>query len=292
MGDDVESREKKLYETFSITMELERPILHDEVEEENKTREKNNKKILNHKNIKNVMRWILAGLVIAIVGFFIWANNSYKPQAMAHSALISDENVIVNKDKFITFTPANTNPTKGFIFYPGARVNPESYAPICKDIAQKGYKVFIVEPTLNLAILSPNKAKDVIEENSDISTWVVGGHSLGGTIAAKFASNNRTLVDGVVLLASYPMNDDLKSLSMDVISIWGSKDGVVNFKSLIESKEKLPSDATFVEIEGGNHAQFGDYGKQKGDNEAIINQEKQIDITSKSIIKFLDKIEQ
>ena len=292
MGDDIESREKKLYETFSITMELERPILHDEVEEENKTREKKNRKIINHKNIKNIMMWILAGLVIAMIGFFIWANNSYKPQAMAHLALVSDENVIVNKGKFITFTPANTNPTKGFIFYPGAKVNPESYAPICKDIAQKGYKVFIVEPTLNLAILSPNKAKNVIKENNDISTWVVGGHSLGGTIAAKFASNNRTLVDGVVLLASYPMNDDLKSLSMDVISIWGSKDGVVNFKSLIESKEKLPSDATFVEIEGGNHAQFGDYGKQKGDNDAIINQEKQIDITSKSIVKFLDKIKQ
>lgn len=291
MGDDVESREKKLYETFSITMELERPILHDEVEED-KTSEKNNKKISSNKNIKNIVKWLLVGLTIAIIGFFIWANNTYKPQAMAHLALTSDENITVNKDEFITFTPANTEPTKGFIFYPGAKVEPESYAPICREIAQMGYKVFIVEPTLNLAILSPNKGKDVIKENSNINSWVVGGHSLGGTAAAKFASDNKTLVDGVVLLASYPMNDDLKSLNMDVISIWGSKDGVVNFKSLIESKEKLPSDATFVEIEGGNHAQFGDYGKQKGDNEAIINQEKQIDITSKSIAEFLDKIEQ
>lgn len=289
MGDETEERERRLYETFSITMELERPILHDEVEEE--TNKKTNKKILNNKNIKNIGKLIIISLIIAIIGFFIWANKTYEPQAMAHLALRSDENVVVKKDEFITFTPTNNNPTKGFIFYPGAKVNPESYAPICKYIAQRGYKVFIVDPTLNLAILSPNKAKDVIKENSDINSWVVGGHSLGGTAAAKFASTNKALVDGVVLLASYPMNDDLKSLNTDVISIWGSKDGVVDFKSLIESKEKLPSDATFVEIEGGNHAQFGDYGKQKGDNEAIINQEKQMDITSKKIVEFLDKIE-
>ncbi|HBH2028666.1 TPA: alpha/beta hydrolase, partial [Clostridioides difficile] len=70
----------------------------------------------------------------------------------------------------------------------------------------------------------------------------------------------------------------------------GSKDGVVNFKSLVESKQKLPDDTTYVEIEGGNHAQFGDYGKQKGDNDAIISQEKQLNITANSIIKFLKNL--
>lgn len=289
MGKETRSREKKLYETFSITMELERPILHNEVEEP-KSNEKTNKKILNNKNIKNIAKWILVSLAILAVGVFIWINNTYKPQAMAHLALKSDDNVLVNKDKFITFTPKSTKPTRGFIFYPGAKIEPEAYAPICKYIAKEGYKVVIVKPSLNLSILSSNKAKNIIKENSDINSWVVGGHSLGGTTAAKFATKNKTLVNGVVLLASYPKNDMLKSLNMNVISIWGSKDGILNFESFIESKENLPTDTEFIEIEGGNHSQFGDYGKQKGDNEAVINQEKQMNTTSKSIVKFLNNI--
>ncbi|MEG1311342.1 MAG: alpha/beta hydrolase [Romboutsia sp.] len=284
MSDDINERENKLYETFSITMELERPILNDEVELQNKVVKKNNKKI------KKILKYLPIVLVIAIIGFFIWANNTYEPQAMAHISLISDENISVSKDEFITFTPTNMKPTNGFIFYPGAKVNPESYAPICRNIAKKGYKVVIVDATFNLPILSPNKAKKVIKENNSIKNWVVGGHSLGGTMAAKFAGNNKELVDGVVLLAAYPMNDNLKALNTDVISIWGSKDGVVNFKSLVESKNKLPSHTEFVEIEGANHAQFGDYGVQKGDNEALINQEEQLKITSKDIINFLDNI--
>ena len=123
----------------------------------------------------------------------------------------------------------------------------------------------------------------------DISHWVVGGHSLGGVAASDFASKNN-MVDGVVLLASYPMNDNLKKMGKDVLSIWGSKDGVVNFKDLIKSREKLPENTTYVEVEGANHSQFGDYGLQRGDNEAIITSEKQMNITYKNIVKFLENI--
>ena len=101
-----------------------------------------------------------------------------------------------------------------------------------------------------------------------------------GVAASKFAAEEN-LVDGVVLLASYPSNDDLKDLGKEVLSIWGSKDGVVNFTKLIESKGNLPEDTTYVEIEGANHAQFGDYGKQKGDHDALISEEKQLNIKSK-----------
>ena len=138
-------------------------------------------------------------------------------------------------------------------------------------------------------MLSPNKAEKIIKEHENIKSWVVGGHSLGGVVASRFAANN-TNVDGVVLLASYPSNDDLKQLGKDVVSIWGSKDGVINFANLIESKEKLPKDTTYVEIEGANHSQFGDYGKQKGDYDALISEEKQLEITSNSIVKLLENI--
>lgn len=282
MKNDVKSKGCDLDNTFSITMELERPLLHNELKNEEFTEEEKNK---NNKLIK-----IITGIVlIGIVSLFIWLNDSYKPQLLAKDALISDNNVQVKIDKFISFTPKNIKATKGFIFYPGAKVDPKSYAPLCRKIAEQGYEVVIVNMPMNLAILSYNKGEKVIDEYKDIKSWVVGGHSLGGTMAAKFASENAS-VDGVVLLSSYPIGDELKNMGKEVLSIWGTKDGIVNFEKLIKSKEKLPPNTTYVEIEGGNHSQFGDYGFQSGDDEPIISREKQIDIASKDIIKFMNNI--
>lgn len=285
---DTNKNPKRIYDTCSITMELERPLL--EAELQNMQEQNNDNKSINLDKIKKIMKYISIAIVIGIFIFFMYANKTYKPQALANLSLRSDNYVEVTKDKFITFTPKGNKSTKGLILYPGAKVDIESYAPLAKDIAKNGYKVVIVNATLNMPIFSPNKAKEVINEHKDIKTWVVGGHSLGGTAAAKFATRNKDLISGVIFLASYPSNSELISSNMKVLSIWGSKDGVLNFKKLIEAKQKLPSDTTYVEIEGGNHAQFGDYGKQNGDNEAVINQEKQLKITSKSIIDFLNTI--
>lgn len=282
MKDDVKSKGRDLDDTFSITMELERPLLYDELKNEEFIEEERNKN-------NNLIKIITGIIVIGIVSLFIWANDSYKPQELAKEALISDNTVEVKIDKFISFTPKNIEATKGFIFYPGAKVDPESYAPLCRKIAEQGYEVVIVNMPMNLAILSYNRGEKVINEYSNIKKWVVGGHSLGGTMAAKFASEN-TAVDGVVLLSSYPIGDELKNMGKEVLSIWGSKDGIVNFENLIKSKEKLPEDTTYVEIEGANHSQFGDYGEQKGDDSPIINREEQIDIAAKNIINFINTI--
>ncbi|MDU4936066.1 MAG: alpha/beta hydrolase [Peptostreptococcaceae bacterium] len=282
MKDDVKSKGRDLDDTFSITMELERPLLYDELKNEEFIEEEKNKN-------NNLIKIITGIIVIGIVSLFIWANDSYKPQALAKEALISDNTVEVKIDKFISFTPKKIEATKGFIFYPGAKVDPESYAPLCRKIAEQGYEVVIVNMPMNLAILSYNRGEKVINEYSNIKNWVVGGHSLGGTMAAKFASEN-TAVDGVVLLSSYPIGDELKNMGKEVLSIWGSKDGIVNFENLIKSKEKLPEDTTYVEIEGANHSQFGDYGDQKGDDSPIINREEQIDIAAKNIINFINTI--
>lgn len=283
MKKDVRSKGRDLDDTFSITMELEKPLLYDALNNETYVEEKENKKN------KNILKFILGIFIIGIITFFVWISDTYKPQELANSALISDSEVEVNIDKFISFTPKNVEVTKGFIFYPGAKVELESYAPLCKKIASEGYEVVIVDMPFNLAIFSYKRGEEVIKEYDNINTWVVGGHSLGGTMAAKFASENN-MIDGVVLLASYPMGDELKDIGKDVLSIWGSKDGVVNFENLISSKDKLPQDTTYVEIEGANHAQFGDYGEQKGDQTPIISREKQIEISATEIINFMEKI--
>lgn len=141
---------------------------------------------------------------------------------------------------------------------------------------------------LNFAIFSPNKAQD-IDQYKNIKTWVIGGHSLGGVMASKFASENDN-IDGVVLLASYPQGEELKNLEKEVLSIWGDKDGVLNFENLKESKENLPPDTQFIELKGGNHAQFGDYGMQKGDNKATISAQEQTNKSAQEIIDLLKEL--
>ena len=282
MSKNVKSKSYNLDDTFSITMELERPLDLNELKNEVYNEDEN-------KSDNRILKPIFYIIAIGIIGFFIWTSITYKPHSLAKEALISDSNVEVRIDKNIYFTPKNSNPTKGFIFYPGAKVEPESYAPLCKKIAENGYKVVVVHMPLNLAILSYNKGEDIINEFSNIKTWVVGGDSLGGSMASKFAAEN-TMVDGVVLISSYPLSDDLKNIGKDVLSIWGSKDGIVDFEKLIESKNNLPDNTNYVEIEGGNHSQFGDYGDLKGDQIPIIDREKQINIAADNISRFINNI--
>jgi len=285
MRQGVKKEYTNLEDTFSITMELQRPLLKDE-DNENEEKDKYIKNRLN----KNIKIGLCSIAIIFLVAIVTWIATSYKPGQLALDSLVSDNNVEVTVDDNITFTPKGKEVTKGFILYPGAKVDAKAYAPLCKSIAENGYEVIILDMPLNFAMLEPNKAEKVIKEHENIKSWVVGGHSLGGVVASKFAEDHKD-VDGVVLLASYPTSDGLKQLGKEVVSIWGSKDGVVNFTNLIESKDKLPEDTTYVEIEGANHSQFGDYGHQKGDNEALISEEKQLEITSNSIIKLLESID-
>ena len=284
MSEKVEKKYTNLEDTFSITMELQRPLLKDE---DNENEEKiKHREYKFKKNIKIALCVIVTFFLLEIIS---WIGTSYKPGQLALDSLVSDNRVEVTIDGNITFTPKGKEVTKGFILYPGAKVDAKAYAPLCKKIAQNGYEVVIADMPLNFAMLSPNKAEEIIKEHENIKSWVIGGHSLGGVVASKFASSNKN-IDGVVLLASYPSNDDLKQLGKEVVSIWGSKDGVVNFANLIKSKDKLPTDTTYVEIEGANHSQFGDYGIQKGDHDALISEEKQLEITSNSIIKLIENI--
>lgn len=230
---------------------------------------------------------IILGLIV--VGSGIWLSKSYKPDTLAKESLISDDKIKVSNDKFISFTPQNIKVNKGFIFYPGGGVSPEAYAPICRDIAQQGYEVIIAKMPLNLAVLSPNKADKIIQDYDNIDTWVIGGHSLGGVMASKYASTHDN-IKGVAFYASYPSGDELKDSNLDVISVYGDKDGVVNQENLIESKDNLPENTEFIEIDGGNHSQFGDYGLQDGDNKATVDEKRQFSITADYTVELLDKV--
>lgn len=285
--DKVRSK-KREYDTFSITMELEKPLLYDEKLEIAEQKQKKLRKERIKKRILSVLAILLVGIV---VGFFIWISNYYCLDSESEKALISDTSVEVKIEKdCIYYTPKNITPKKGFILYPAAKVDARSYVKLCKLIAQNGYEVVTVDMPLNISLLGKNEANHIIDKYKNIDTWVIGGDSLGGVMAAKYAAENIDKIDGVVLISSYPVDSDLKDINMDVLSIWGSKDSVVDFQSLIDAKSKLPDKTSYVEIEGANHSQFGNYGMYKGDSKALISSKDQQEKASENIVNFMENI--
>ena len=238
---------------------------------------------------KKITLFLVIVLGVIGVGSGVWLSKSYAACQLAQEALITDDNITVENGDYISFTPKNKEVTKGYIFYPGGGVKAEAYAPICRQIAEDGYEVVIAKMPLNLAVLSPNKADEIIKDFDNIDSWSIGGHSLGGVMASKYASAHKN-IKALALYASYPSGDELKDSNIEVVSIYGSKDGVINKENLDESKENLPDDAEFIEIKGGNHSQFGDYGLQNGDNKSTISEEEQFNYTAKYTTELLDKI--
>lgn len=234
---------------------------------------------------------ILALISLLILGSFLyWANDTYKPEEEALKALKTNEGVVVNQSDNIIFSPKNRDPKTGIIFYPGGKVEPEAYAPIAHKISKKGYKVIITPMTLNLAVLNSDKATSVIKEHQNTETWIMAGHSLGGSMAAKYSSENPGKIAGLIMLAAYPPdNSNLKNKNLSAISIYGTKDEIIDKDKVESNKDLLPKDRVIKVIQGGNHAQFGSYGEQSGDGLAGISWDRQQNITLNVILNYLKR---
>jgi len=220
---------------------------------------------------------ILGLLIIGFTtGFVAWGETPAQPMPEALRALQTDSQVTVTAGNWLVFRPADAKPTTGFIIYPGGRVDYRAYAPAARQIAAQGYLVVIAHMPLNLAVFDPDAAVEVIAAYPEIAHWAVGGHSLGGAMAAHFAKVHPEAVQGLVLWASYPAaSDDLSDSGLRVVSIFGSLDGLATGGKIEASRAHLPEDAKWVSIAGGNHAQFGWYGPQGGDNAATITRQDQ-----------------
>jgi dienelactone hydrolase len=212
------------------------------------------------------------------------------PEALA--ALQSDAQVKVEAGQWIVFRPAITLPTTGLIFYPGGKVDARAYAPAARAIAAQGNLVVITPMPLNLAVFGIDKATGVIKAFPSIKRWAIGGHSLGGSMAASFANKHPDKIQGLVFWASYPADsDDLSERNIAVTSIYGTQDGLATGPKIDHSRNLLPSNTKWVAIEGGNHAQFGWYGLQSGDRPATVSrlvQQEQIIHATLELLQQLD----
>lgn len=229
-------------------------------------------------------------LIAASLGFIGWASFPLGPGPDAIQAMQSDSMVTVeNIQGWTVFIPANGQTETGFIFYPGGRVDYRSYAPVLKSIAEQGYLVVLIPMPLSMAVFAPDKAAKVFPAFPEIKNWVIGGHSLGGAMAARYCYKHPGEINGLALWASYPADSNsLAGQDLTVLSIFGSQDGQA--EKLAAAGNLLPADTNWVIIKGGNHAQFGDYGLQPGDGVAEISPMQQWDQVITATSTFLHKI--
>lgn len=241
---------------------------------------------------RRVLRWVLVALgafALLAAALVWWALSPLGPTDTARAAFASGPAVkaATTPQGWLKFTPTpappgsasalpTAGPAVGLILYPGARIDPGSYAPAARDIAARGFLVVVVPMPLNIALLAPDSADEVVRVNRGIKAWVVGGHSLGGAMAARYAARRPAKVAGVVLWAAYPSSSaDLSDTTLTCASIYGTNDGLVDGARIEASRARLPQATRWVAIEGGNHAQFGDYGPQPGDRDAVLGAEEQ-----------------
>lgn len=237
------------------------------------------------KFLKRMAIWVIVLCALFYGALALYASDFYRSDATAAAALNGDGTVSVElTDDMAIFRPQNIE--SGFIFYPGGKVEYTAYAPLMYKLAQNNIVCIITEMPFNLAVMDINAADKVYERIANTDSWYIGGHSLGGSMAASFAADSDIDFDGLILLASYS-TADLADKDIDVISLYGTEDKVLNMEKYQQYYSNLPDDTTEVVIEGGNHAQFGSYGAQAGDGTAKISASDQLEITAEKIIEFI-----
>ena len=236
------------------------------------------------KHISKVICAVSALILLTSVLCMMYILDYYPANETAISALNSNDDISVEflEDQII-FSPSL--PKAGFVFYPGGKVEFTAYSPLMKALAEQNIICVLLKMPCNLAVLDADAADGIIEQYPDVDRWYIGGHSLGGSMAASYASKVSSEFEGLVLLASYS-TADLSGTSLRVISLFGTEDGVLNQEKYYDYKTNLPHTTVETVIEGGNHAYFGSYDQQDGDGTARISPREQILLTSDALADF------
>ena len=221
---------------------------------------------------------VVASLIIGLfVGFYIYTLDYYRADEYVAEVFLSDSTNIQSLGNMTVIYPDMNRDSKvGFIFYPGGKVEATAYIPLLDKISEEGITCILLKMPFNLAVFNVNAADKVFEEFPNIEKWFLGGHSLGGAMASSYVGKYFEKLNGLILLGAYPINE----ADIPTLAVYGSEDEGLNISKLEETINKL-------EIIGGNHAYFGNYGEQKGDGVAAITREEQQEIAAEVIVDFI-----
>lgn len=240
-----------------------------------------------NKKLYIIFTTLVSVFILCLGAGFIYVSDYYRTDQKAIEAFAPINDVTTDLLDNNTIVFETDNPTKALIFYPGGKVEYSAYQPLMASLAQQGIMCFLVEMPFNLAVLDINAADGIQALYPEIEQWYIGGHSLGGSMAASYLQNHIDEYEGLILLGSYS-TADFSNLNINVLSIYGSEDKVMNHVKYAENKTNLPSDMIEIVIEGGCHAYFGMYGPQEGDGNPTISNEEQIVITASHIASMMN----
>ncbi len=242
----------------------------------------------NSKIKKKTLLWIiipLACIAILLLAFFAYVSSGYQADTDAIQSYLPNI-----KDEYTEFdggiSIGDESADFGLIFYPGGKVDHTAYIPLMNECAKRGIFCVLLEMPFDLAVFDIDAAEGIKEKYPEIDSWYIGGHSLGGSMAASYLCKNADEFCGLVLLGSYS-TADISETGLSVLSLYGSEDLVLNRDKYSESKANLPTDYTEKVIEGGCHAGFAMYGEQKGDGKPSISTLEQIILSSSIIAEFV-----
>lgn len=228
------------------------------------------------KRIKIALIVFVVLVTLLTASFFVYVSRYYKADETATAVLQTDAVTRVDEN-FIVLSPTVDSDT-ALIFYPGAKVEHIAYLPILKSIEQHcGITCILVKMPFNMAIFNANAADEIIDRFPEIKNWYIGGHSMGGAMASSYAAKNQNKVDGLILLGAYLYGG---YPAEKALTVYGDLNTTV--------AEKVDYTKNVVVIKGGNHAGFGNYGKQKGDPDATMSSQEQQDIAVDAIRAFLE----
>ena len=239
-----------------------------------------------HRGLRVVQTVLIAlsCLVIAAVAWLV----PFSAEAPALAAMKSDGTVTVMEDATeIVMTPTGVESPVGVFFQPGARVDARAYSATLRPLVESGHLVIIAKQPLGIAFLSTGAFATTRAAHHSVTRWVVGGHSLGGLVAAidaeTFAEAARDPVVGLLFFASYPAKN-IAQVNVAVLSISGSNDGLSTPGKIAAAKPTLPAAARYLVVKGAVHAHFGDYGPQQGDgNPAVSHDQARAEIAAGSV---------
>lgn len=237
---------------------------------------------------KTILISVAVLLALCVGASAIYLNIHYSAGEAAVQAMQGGDGVSVTETDGAFFFDGKGEDA-ALVFYPGGKVDSEAYAPLMKKLAAGGVDCFLLKLPFRLAVLDRNAADRVVSAHH-YRCWLTGGHSLGGVAAASYGDSHADKISGVVLLASYP-SGKMSGNAPPVLSVYGTRDGVMKMDKFREAQPNLPKFSVTEQISGGNHAGFGDYGAQDGDNEATLPADKQQEQTAALVLSWVELLQ-
>ncbi len=250
------------------------------------------------RRVSSVRKWIRRVFYTWALVSTLWVCNSFRTKGVGDDVLANSADVeVVDGEVTLAFVPTAARDV-GLAFFCGAGVAAEAYAPLLRPLAEAGFTVVIVKLPYRVAPLPSHKddalarLAAVLATRADVGRWVVGGHSLGATLAVRAVDEAVAPFEALALVGTtHPKRHDLSRVTLPVTKIVATLDGVAPLAKVEANAALLPAHTRWVTVEGGNHAQFGHYGPQLLDGTPTISRADQQAVTRQALLELLERID-